>query len=1039
VASCPTCGTSNPDGAKFCQECGAPQGVLGERRRRLVTTLFCDLVGSTDLAERLDAEHLRRVLDGYFDAMRSAIGRHGGSVEKFIGDAVVGTFGIPETHEDDALRAVRAALDMRSAAEELDSAMGDRASVRIRVRIAINSGEAFADEAAAVEGRIGGDVFNTAARLQNAADPGDVLISASTERLLRGHVDMEPLGAVELKGKAEPVVAFRVLGVRTLIARAETPFVGRERPMRVLGEALQEATEAQASVLVTVLAPPGVGKSRLASAFADAVRDRATVLVGRTPAYGDGVTFAPLVDLLAHAAGLPGGDAAEIAKALQERVAAEPDGLAVGDRLAQALGIGEAIAADVSWAVRRLLEILAAERPVVAVLEDVHWAEPPMLDLADAVAERVHGPVVVLCLARPELLEMRPSWAAGKARAVTTTLPPLSLPDARRVAELLLGPTAPASVVARVCDAAEGNPLFLEQLTAMLSDQGLLVEGRWVGPPDADVEIPAGLQALLTARLDRLDPVSRLVLQLASVEGRRFRIDTLRALATDVATDEIESAVAGLDRRGLVEPEEEARGRWRFAHALVVEAAYRSLSKERRAELHELFADRMVEVDADQPDVDEVVARHLERALHLREELGMRDERSAALSARAGELFAAAGLRAFASLDLVTAGDLLGRAERLLPEGSRRRLELLPNLGVALSETGRPQETETLLVEAVREARAAGWEREALRASIQLLSNAVYRSPSGAEIDGAIVEARAAADVFEGSGDEVGLAEAAIAIEYLEYMRGHAEGMHRWASRALAAALTSGRPREAGQAAADVTLSAVDGPTPFARFPGIAARISGAGDDPISQSAAHALTALAALAVDDADAFDEHEQRWRDVVDRNGLTILAAALALPFGTVEMGAGRADRAERRLRQARDLLVAQGDVWWLSTTDALLCAAVGAQDRPRDFLRLADAFEASPFVPDRYVQIRRQLIRAQALLVRGESADAEAAARGGIELAATSDLVISQAGALLMLADVLEARGLDADAATARRDAADKLRAKGFLAAVRRLGA
>jgi class 3 adenylate cyclase len=528
VLTCFSCGHENPLEQKFCGECGARLVAPGEIRRRLITALFCDLVGSTELGERLDAELLRKVLDRYFHAMRAAIQHHGGTVEKFIGDAVVGAFGVPEAHEDDALRAVRAALEMREAAAELDGEIDDP-DIRILVRIAIDCGEAFADEAAATEGRIAADVFNTAARLEAAAEPGDVLVSAAAERMLRGRVDLARLGPIELKGKAEPVHAQRVLSVRPAPARVETPLVGRDRHLTVLRLALEDAIEDHACVLVTVLAPPGVGKSRLAAAFADAVRERATVLVGQTPSYGDGVTFAPLVEVLSQAAGQASGEAEGVSAALRERLAAQPDGPAVGDRLAQILGVGEALASDASWAVRRLLEVLASERPLVVVLEDVHWAETPMLDLADAVVERVHGPVLFLCLARPELLEQRPTWAAGKPRAITTTLPPLTPEDARLVAEHLLGPQAPILVVDRVCDTAEGNPLYLEQLSAMLADQGLLANGRWVGSGDADVEIPVTLQALLAARLDRLDPVPRLILERASVEGRRFRIAALRA------------------------------------------------------------------------------------------------------------------------------------------------------------------------------------------------------------------------------------------------------------------------------------------------------------------------------------------------------------------------------------------------------------------------------------------------------------------------------------------------------------------------------
>ncbi len=1034
---CASCGTENPKGVKFCHECGSALAAPGETRRRLVTALFCDLVGSTELGERLDAELLRKVLDRYYHAMRAAIQRHGGTVEKFIGDAVVGTFGVPEAHEDDALRAVRAALEMREAAAELDREIEDP-EVRILVRIAIDCGEAFADEAAATQGRVVGDVFNTAARLESAAEPGDVLVSAAAERMLRGRVELAPLAPIELKGKAEPVHAHRVVAVRAVPARIETPLVGRDRHLTVLRQALEEAIEDHACVLVTVLAPPGVGKSRLAVTFADAVRDRATVLVGQTPSYGDGVTFAPLVELLSQAAGQASGEAEGVAAALRERLAAQPDGPAVGDRLAQVLGVGEALASDASWAVRRLFEVLAAEQPLVVVLEDVHWAEAPMLDLADAVIERVHGPVLFLCLARPELLEQRPTWAAGKPRVLTTTLPALSPEDARRMAGLLLGPQTPASVVDRVCHTAEGNPLYLEQLTAMLADQGLLVDGRWVGSEDAEVEIPATLQSLLAARLDRLDPVPRSILERASVEGRRFRIAALRALAPDVGMGEVESAIASLERKGLVQPEDEARGRWRFAHALVLEAAYRGLSKELRADLHVRLADWILEEDADQADVEESAARHLERALHLREELGARDERSDALSERAGEMFAGAGSRAFASVDYITARDLLGRAAALMSTGSPRRLELVPHLGRALAATGLPEEAEVVLSEGVDQARSAGSNRDALRTTVRLLANRIYRSPTDAEIESAAVEVRSALGSFESMGDDVGMAETGLALVEIEMMRGRLEETLQWCFQALRHALAAGRPHEASEAAGNLLASVVEGPLPVDRFAGTAEELS-AQDDPISGSTRHALLAAAALCVGDDDVFREHDRAWREVIDRNGLSGLGATLALELAIAELWAGDPRSAELRLRDAREILAPLGFIWWMDSLDGSLCAAVAAQDRPREFLRLADTFDASVTFLDRDISIRRQLVRARAHLIRGSAADAEVAARHGLELARTCDLVLDQADALLTLADVLDARDLHDEAATARSEAIATLRAKGNLAAVARLGA
>jgi class 3 adenylate cyclase len=1033
MRTCQECGTSNPDPARFCNACGEPF-VAREAppRRRIVAALFCDLVGSTELAERTDPEVLRRILERYFETMRASIERHGGTVEKFIGDAVVGAFGIPTSHEDDAVRAVRAALEMRRAADDLDREMGDR-DARIQVRIAIDAGETFADDGAAIAGRIAGDAFNTAARLQSTADVGEVLISAAAERLGRGLIVTEPTTPLTLKGKTEPVGVFRVLGVRETPPPAQTPFVGRSRAMIMLEHALEDAIQGGACVLVTILAPPGVGKSRLAEAFADGVRARARVLVAQTPSYGEGVTFSPLIELLAAAADLPVSDAEAVAAALRQSLADEADGPAVADRLAQVLGVHEALAADASWAVRRLLETLSARRPLVVILDDTHWAEEPMLDIVDAVVDRFHGPLLVLCLARPELLDRRPTWAAGKPRTVTTTLPPLGPVDTRRLAEALLA-DAPVSVIDRVCETAEGNPLFLEQLTAMLIDRGSLVEGRWRGADDGEVEIPSTVHALLAARVDDLDLSARTLLEHASVEGRRFRVAAVRALVRDLSDDALDHGLVTLERRGLIDPEDERAGRWRFAHALIAETAYRSVSKEVRATLHERLAAWFITEDAEQPDVVESAARHLERAFHLREELGIRDDASRELAERAGLLFAEAGARAFAGVDLIAARDLLGRAARLLPEDSPRRLDLLPNLGVALSETGRPEETEALLATAVEQAGPTVSNAAALRARVQLLSNRVYRSPTQPEIEAAATEAHAAAAALQAIGHDVGLAEAAIAIEYLGWMRGDLEEHRVWGMLAVRYGLAAGRPREAAQGTADALLATAFGRMPFDGFPSVADEFESIAEHPLTISTSEALRAMSALAAGNDDAFDRHERAWRDVLAQHGLSWVAAAHALVIAAIETWTGRAAESEQRLQEAREVLVAAGDVWWLGTIDALLCSALVTQGRRREFLTHADAFEASDLVPDRDTLVRRPLLRSRALLLRGSTADAEDAARSAVVAAEGSDLVLSRAEADLALAEVLTARGRAEDAADAREHAVKFLEAKRFRAAL-----
>ena len=407
-----------------------------------------------------------------------------------------------------------------------------------------------------------------------------------------------------------------------------------------------------------------------------------------------------------------------------------------------------------------------------------------------------------------------------------------------------------------------------------------------------------------------------------------------------------------------------------------------------------------------------------------------------ALSERAGELFAGAGLRAFASVDYITARDLLGRAAVLMPTGSPRRLDLVPHLGAALAYTGLPEEAAVVLSEGVEQARDAGSDRDALRATVRLLANRIYRSPTEAEIESAAVEVRAALGSFESRGDDVGVAETALALQEIEYMRGRAAETLKWTSKALRHALAAGRPRDATEAAAMLLASAIEGPLPVARFAETAAELS-AQDDPISRSTSHALLAASALALGDDAAFREHERGWREVIDRNGLSGLGAMHTVVIAGAEFWAGNAGSAERRLREAREILAPLGYIWWMDALDAPLCSAVEAQDRPREFLRLADAFEASVTLLDRDISIRRQLVRARAHLIRGSAADAEVAARHGLGLAGTSDLVLNQADALLTLADVLDARDLGDEAAAARRGAIAKLKAKGNLAAVARI--
>jgi class 3 adenylate cyclase len=460
---------------------------MGEARK-IVTIVFSDVIGSTELGERLDPEALRRIMERYFSEMRTILERHGGTVEKFIGDAVVAAFGIPVTHEDDALRAIRAAVEMGTRLQELNEEFARRRGVTLTVRTGINTGEVVAGDPGEGQFYASGDAVNVAARLEGAADPGEILLGEQTYRLVPNAVLVEAIQPLKLKGKSEPVPAYRLLGViedaPALARRLDTPFVGREQELAHLLACFERAVTHQTPVLVTVLGSAGIGKTRLASEFARMVEQQAQVLQGRCLSYGEGITYWPLQESLrAVPARPPGAPDPERAMSREERF----------------------------WAYRKLFEALAREYPLVLLVEDIHWAEPTLLDLVEQMVSWTHdAAIMVLCLARPEILNNRPSWPGEHLE-----VDPLSERDSEALAEAL--PVAlEAQVRARAIAIAEGNPLFLEQMLALAAE----VNG-------GQIRLPHTLQALLTARLDRLEEDERRVLESAAVVGKEFWLGAL--------------------------------------------------------------------------------------------------------------------------------------------------------------------------------------------------------------------------------------------------------------------------------------------------------------------------------------------------------------------------------------------------------------------------------------------------------------------------------------------------------------------------------
>ncbi|MGH2817543.1 MAG: adenylate/guanylate cyclase domain-containing protein [Actinomycetota bacterium] len=499
--------------------------------RKTVTVLFADVSGSTALGERLDPESLRGVMSRYFDEMRSAVEDHGGTVEKFIGDAVMAVFGVPVVHEDDALRAVRAAAQMREILAALNNELDREWGARLHIRTGINTGEVVAGDPSGSQSFVTGDAVNVAARLEQAAEPGEILIGKETHRLVRDAVLVEPVDPLELKGKVERVPALRLLNVTAgappFARRLDSPLVGREDELVRLRHALEEAAMQRVCRITTVVGDAGLGKSRLVNEFVLQATTRARTLWARCLPYGEGITFWPVAELVKAAAGIGELDSPGAARSkVRNLVGDVEDGADIAERVAAAIGLGEGEGEiqETFWAVRRLLEVLARYGPLVVVIEDIHWAEPTLLDLLQYVAGfSIDYPLLILCTARPDVRESRPDWGSIGELIV---LEPLTQLQCELLIGNLLGRAGlTGDVRARITESAEGNPLFVEEMLRMLIDDGLLErdDGHWAARGDLSrVSVPGTISALLSARLDQLAGEERSVIQRASVIGKVF-------------------------------------------------------------------------------------------------------------------------------------------------------------------------------------------------------------------------------------------------------------------------------------------------------------------------------------------------------------------------------------------------------------------------------------------------------------------------------------------------------------------------------------
>ncbi len=728
---CQTCGEENPEEFRYCGSCGsqlALRGVVGDTRKT-VTIVFADPKPATADGSAPAAEALRDVMSRYFAGMQRALSNHGATVEKFIGDAVMAVFGLPIRHEDDALRAVRAARDMQQALPQLNAAFEAEYGITLGNHIGVNTGEVVAGDASLGQRLVTGDTVNVAARLEQSAEDREILLGDLTYRLVRDAVSVEEVEPLTLKGKSEPVRAYRLLSVSDTVEgyqrRSDTPMVGREEEMMALRELFGRAVADRDCRMATVVGDAGVGKTRLVAEFTDERAAEALVIRGRCLPYGDGITFWPLREAVRDAAGIGADDGPDAA--LTKLHARIPDA-DVCDRLASVIGLSEQPfpVPEVFWGARKFLEQLGHERPVVLVVDDIHWAEATFLDLIGNLVESVESaPVLLLCTARRELLEKHVDWAQADG-TLRVVLSPLTDADAGLVVEALLGGTGLDDAVrGRIVQAAAGNPLFVEQLLSMLIDEGTLQrqDDRWVQVGDLTrLQVPPTIQALLAARLDLLGPDERGVIEPASVIGQNFALAAVTELVPIAAVADVPSHLESLAGKQLVaaNPDADAaEAAYRFHHLLVRDAAYSGLLKRARAELHERFVDWAEGFNAahgvDNREFEEIHGYHLEQAYRYLTELGTVDDHALHLGARASAKLASAGSRATARGDGPAAAGLMRRAAATLPGDDIERGRLLPRLGMALQEIGEFDEAGMVLGDAERIAALHGDEALAPR------------------------------------------------------------------------------------------------------------------------------------------------------------------------------------------------------------------------------------------------------------------------------------------------------------------------------------
>ncbi|WP_055482974.1 AAA family ATPase [Sphaerimonospora mesophila] len=980
--------------------------------RRHVVVVFIDLVGSTELAERLDPELLRHVLDRYYQACTSGIVEHGGVVEKYIGDAIMATFGIPISKGDDAIRAVRAAHDALARVRDLSDALGHTHGIRLDAHCGISAGEAVVIDLPGADLRVIGDTVNTASRLQSAASGGEILVGEDVARMVRSQARVEPVPPLRLKGKSSPVRAWRLLSPEPDARPREdpTPLIGRAAELERLHEAHRRVVRERRCHVVTLLGAPGIGKSRLVREFLGGLPEETTVLTGRCPSYGVGVTYRPITEMIGSLNGRWPSAAAPMEAASVSALRGLTAGAGPG-RSGDGAGVEE-----ISRAVRALFESLARRGPVVAVWEDLQWAETTLLDLIEDLAAWLPDvPVLLVCAARPELADIRPAWCGDRECAVHLELGPLDRPGMERlVAALYTGRAASAEVVAhrvddlcpRVVDGSDGNPLFAELMLEMLLEEG------------EDAPLPPTIQALLGARLDRLGDGERDVLERAATIGHVFTADRLRVVFHDGEERRpgLDEPLARLGRHRLIQ-HGPAPGSYQFTQTLTRDTVYAMTRKELRAAWHLALADHL-SGQAEQDDL----AHHLEAACRFTREVRPDDPGLPALTERAARALIGEGTHALHRKDLPAAIALLERGRELLPPGDAGHRPLAVRIcdaGLARGDRDRAfaalDAAERLLPGDRRNATTCAVQREILAARFGT------RPPE----PGPLRELLAA-----DPGDDLSWCR----LHQLEALVDLDEGRFGAAETALrdglARAASLGDGYEENRLLSGLCELAQWSPTPIGESLALCADLAArfGGDRALLVPVLITRGRLLALSGDITAARAVLATADRHVRDLH-LDLAAAAVVQVQGLVESLAGRHATAEELFRRGAAALRAAGQVGPALTLEAYEARELLRQGRLPEAGRALARLTAEPGGRHARTELLLIALRAGVEARRGEHRAAAALAALALERLGLIDDPCLRGDVLAEIADVHRAAGRTAESADAAGRALRAYAAKG----------